>query len=539
MQQNEQTWRPVTYASRSMSETEKRYAQIEKEALAVTWACERFATYILGMKFHIETDHKPLVPLLGTKHLDSLPPRILRFRLRLARFSYTITHIPGNLQYTADTLSRAPTTSDLNDKRLEGEAEALMELSVKNLPASAGTREKYRQAQADDPICSSVITHCQQGWKNRKNIEPDLRPYWKVRSELTVDREGLLLRGKRIVVPKALRKHTLEKIHTGHQGMQRCCMRAKISVWWPGISHDVESMVRECSTCAREFHPRKELMIPTDIPDYPWQKVGTDLFQLKGDTYLLVVDCFSRYPEIKKISSTTSLNIISALKPIFARFGIPETVVSDNGPQYASHEFQEFAKAYDFNPVTSSPLFPQSNGQAERTVQTVKKLLKESSDPDMALLTYRTTPFPWCGLSPAELLMGRRLRANLPLLKEQLVPEWSYRSSFIGNNHAFKNKQRHDYDRHHGVRNLPPIPPGSEVWINTDDDPGPGTVVTPANAPRSYVVETPSGQQIRRNQHHLNVVPDSHNCDQPQQTTKATIMTRSKTGMAINPPERL
>lgn len=131
-------------------------------------------------------------------------------------------------------------------------------------------------------------------------------------------------------------------------------------------------------------------MIPTDTPDYPWQNVGTDLFQLKGDTYLLVVDYFSRYPEIKKIASKTSLNIISALKPFFARFGIPETVLSDNGPQYASHEFQEFSEAYDFNHVTISPLFPQSNGQAERTVQTVKRLLKESPDPDMALLTKRT-----------------------------------------------------------------------------------------------------------------------------------------------------
>ena len=91
-----------------MTETETRYAQIEKEALATTWACERFSTYILGMKFMIEMDHKPLVPLLGAKNLDILPNRILRFRLRLARFDYTISHVPGNLLYTADTLSCAP-----------------------------------------------------------------------------------------------------------------------------------------------------------------------------------------------------------------------------------------------------------------------------------------------------------------------------------------------------------------------------------------------------------------------------------------------
>ena len=130
-----------------------------------------------------------------------------------------------------------------------------------------------------------------------------------------------------------------------------------------------------------------------------------------------------------------------ALKDI-SRFGIPETVVSDNGPQYSSQEFVGFASAYDFCHVTSSPHFPQSNIQAERTVQTVKKLLKESPDPHMALLNYRCTPFPWCGLSPAELLMGRRLRANIPLLDEQLTPDWKYLGDFRRKNHVFKERQK-------------------------------------------------------------------------------------------------
>ena len=105
LQQDGNDWKPVAYASRSMSQTESRYAQIEKEALATTWACEKFSNFILGKHIEIETDHKPLVPLLGVKHLDSLPPRVLRFRLRLDRFNYSIKHVPGKLLYTADTLS--------------------------------------------------------------------------------------------------------------------------------------------------------------------------------------------------------------------------------------------------------------------------------------------------------------------------------------------------------------------------------------------------------------------------------------------------
>ena len=234
MQQSESSWKPIAYASRSMTETELRYAQIEKEALATTWACEKFSTYILGMKFTIETDHKPLVPLLGSKNLDSLPPRILRFRLRLARYDYTITHVPGKLLYTADALSQAPSASTENDSRLQDEAETFMEIGILSLPASAGRLSQYRKAQEDDTLCVLVRKHCKEGWPDEKrNIETDseLRQYWKARAHLVIDKDGLLLHGRRIVVPRSLRRETLIGIHSGHQGIQRCRLRAKISVW--------------------------------------------------------------------------------------------------------------------------------------------------------------------------------------------------------------------------------------------------------------------------------------------------------------------
>lgn len=150
-------------------------------------------------------------------------------------------------------------------------------------------------------------------------------------------------------------------------------------------------------------------LIPTSLPDYPWQKVGSDLFTLQGINYIVIVDYFSRYPEVMviKLQTTTSQSIIVAMKSIFSRHGIPEMVVSNNGPQYSSQEFADFAKTYQFSHVTSSPHYPPSNGHAERRVKTVKRLLKDSDDPYLSLLSYRTTPLPWCGISPAELLMGR------------------------------------------------------------------------------------------------------------------------------------
>ena len=235
-------------------------------------------------------------------------------------------------------------------------------------------------------------------------------------------------------------------------------------------------------------------MIPTELPEYPWQKIATDLFYFRGVTYLAVVDYFSRYPEVVKLSETSSHAIIEALKTIFSRFGIPEIVVSDNGPQYNSVEFTQFAKAYDFDHTTSSPLYAQSNGQAERTVKTLKKLLKMSKDLPMALLTYRSTPFPWCRLSPAELLMGRRLRANIPVVKDQLIPHWGYLEEFRRSNRIFKDCQKRDYDRHHASRDLPSIPNDSDVWITSGDQPVAGKIVSQASTPRSYIVNTPTGQ---------------------------------------------
>ena len=153
-------------------------------------------------------------------------------------------------------------------------------------------------------------------------------------------------------------------------------------------------------------------MISSTLSDYPWQKVGSDLFHFKGATYLLIVHYYLHYPEIIKLSSTTSDSNLRALRSIFSRLGILEVLISDNGLQYASEVMKDFAKSYGFEHITNSPRCPQGNALAERTVKTVKALLKKYADLYLALLAYRATPFPWCGHSPAELLMGRQLTTS-------------------------------------------------------------------------------------------------------------------------------
>ena len=247
-----------------------------------------------------------------------------------------------------------------------------------------------------------------------------------------------------------------------------------------------------------------------------------------------------------RLTSTTSSSVITALKSMFSRHGIPENFRSDNGPQYSSAEFEAFAKMYEFEHNSSSPRFPQSNGLAERTVKTVKQLLSHSTDLSMALLNYRATPLPWCDRSPAELLMGRRLRSTLPQVRQQLIPEWNYLADVRKADQRHKHRQKKNYDHRHKTREHLEIPCDTEVWIKSGDTPVRATVKDKLDAPRSYLVDTPTGTQ-RRNRYHLAVIPPEQSLDPsptvepPRPSTNPEprkIMTRSQTGTQVRPPER-
>jgi transposase InsO family protein len=496
--QEDGTRRPVCYASRSLSETESRYATIEKEALAAIWACKKFHQYILGLPFRLETDHKPLVPLLTNKDLDKVPIRVLRMRLQLMRYAPEVCYVPGRENQTADALSRAPSREpDEREMMLVSEIEAY---AKDHLYPENVTVQRLRQAQGDDPLCKTVKKHVLEGWPTYKSdaMKP-LHPYWDVQAHLSVGPTGLLMYDNRMVVPHSMRVEMLDKIHSAHQGIVKCRARARRSLWWPLMSMQVKEMVDNCQTCRQYSRIPVEPLMPSTLPDRPWERVGSDLFVFKKQHYLLVVDYYSRWIEIRKLSSLTPSTVIEHLKSMFSVHGIPDVMISDNGGQYAAEEFRLFTESYGFTHVTSSPRYPRANGEAERAVATVKSILYKCSDPYLAMLSYRTTPLD-NGFTPSELLMGRHLQNSVPAPVEALVKRTN--PDIASKEQAQREAAKQHHDLRHRAKELPPLNAGQSVWIRDMKTNG---VVRKEVSLRSYAVSTPKGT-VRRNRSAL--IPD-------------------------------
>ena len=341
-------------------------------------------------------------------------------------------------------------------------------------------------------------------------LKGPLKAYWPYQSALSVQ-EGIIMYGNRMLIPSSLRLEMLDRIHTGHQGIHKCRQLAKQSIWWPGMSQQIEDMVKSCRVCAENSNHKLEPLIPSETPTRPWQKLGTDLFEFRKSQYLLIVDYYSRFIEIAKLSSSTSSDVINHMKSIFARHGYPSMLVSDNGTQYASQEFAEFMREHKIQHITSSPTHSSGNGEAERAVRTVKNLLKGSVDPYAALLQYRATPLA-NGYSPAELLMSRRLQTGLPASSNVLMPTPPRHDIVKEREDDYKKKMKRNFDSRHAAHPLTPLEIGDEVFLKDREEKG---VVTDNKHQRSFQVQTPSGT-FRRNRFHLNKLPGSNIQPEPE-----------------------
>ena len=249
-----------------------------------------------------------------------------------------------------------------------------------------------------------------------------------------------------------------------------------------------------------------------------------------------MVDYYSRWIEVAKLKNTTAQEVINHTHSMFARHGIPEIVVSDNGPQYSSDLYATFSRKYGFDHETSSPHYPLGNGEAERAVKTVKEMLRKSGDPYLALLVCRSTPLE-NGYSPAQLLMSRNLRTTLPITREQRRPKVVDQSELEEKEEHLKGRQKKNFDQRHRARDLPPLEPGDTLWI--PDRNSSGTVVE-ETSPRSYVVVTGDGS-YRRNRQHLVQMPETEPTQEDEHETESREEERSprtRSSRTSRPPDR-
>ncbi|PAA77815.1 hypothetical protein BOX15_Mlig019617g10 [Macrostomum lignano] len=473
---------PVMYLSRRLTPAERNYSNIEREALAVVWATQRARHFLLGSKFVLQCDHQPLEFIFSpSRELPKVTSaRIMRWALQLSAFDYEISYIKGSCIPHVDALSRI--------EFKEGDGDDCQESFVHWTETEVLKLEQIRDATDNDPVLASVKRRIRSNaWNNCSAAE---RPYKAVRQQLSVENGVVCLRDL-VVPPSRLRQDVLRAAHgDSHCGALATRNRLKLEAWWPGHCEDVENFVKQCQRCA-EIRPMPARTCHTwPAEDGPWRRVHMDHAHVPGfGLLLIVVDAFSGWPEAVPVADKSATTVIKVLRLIFSRLGVPHTLVADNAPEFRDQQLHEWLKKIGCSPMHSPPYHPQSNGCAERMVQTVKKGLRAFAvhqgrfDAYLAklLLNYRATPRGDGRGSPSA-LMGRQLRSPLTLQFDTDAP-LVYQSRpggpaetvrFVvqaGHNTAVVTRDKDDRPvlAHRDQLRLRPSPSRAEVTDNTDD----------------------------------------------------------------------
>ena len=492
------TERPLGYVSQTLTRAKRNYSQLQKERLSCVFGVKKFHNYLFGRSFELITDHKPLLGLLKEDKPVSVhaSPRVKRWALFLGAYEYQLTFRDTKAHANADALSRLPLPIEPATTEVPPEL-VLLARHLRDSPVTAGD---IRNWTAKDRVLAQVSQFVLQGWPSTK-CGADLEVYTAKQSQLSMY-EGCILWGSRVVIPPQGRDAVLQELHEGHPGMSKMKSLARMYVWLPGIDDDVERCVRQCDRCQQvQSSPPPAPLHPWSWPTRPWARLHIDYAgPFEGKMLLVVVDAHSEWIEVFPSTNATSSTVISCLRPLFARFGIPETIVSDNGSCFVSEEFEHFLGANGIKHYTSAPYHPSSNGLAERVVQIVKRGLRKESEGDLnlrlskTLLNYLLAPQSTTGVSPSELLLGRRIRTRLDLLKPHTADRVERRQSQQKAQHDTRARPRKfELGETVFVKNFGP----GQKWL-------PGKVVE-MTGPVSYRVEMEDGRERRCHQDQVRI----------------------------------
>ena len=501
--------RPIAYASRTLTVAEKNYSQLEKEGLAIIFGVKKFHNYLFGLPFIIEFDHQPLSFLFKeTKGISqTASSRIQRWALTLSAYKYSIHHKSGITLSNADTLSRLPRPVTTRSDRQPADLLHSMD-HLAGIPVQAAV---IKDLTNKDPVLSQVRKFVLSSWP--ESTPPEFKPFKTKSLELsTID--GCLLWGNRVVIPPQAQEAILSELHETHPGTSKMKALARSYVWWPKMDEQIEDLVKKCPECQESrVAPPTAPLHPWQWPDQPWSRVHLDFAgPFMGQMFLVIVDAYSKWLDAYIMLSISSAKTIEVLRVVFATHGLPQTIVTDNGPSFVSQEFAKFMSLNGIKRIKSAPYHPSTNGQTERSVQTLKKGLKCVKGTTVQerllrfLFDYRITPHTVTGVPPSELLMKRRLRSRFDLLfpdlKERVEKRQEKQKKTRDNSKVLRKFQKGDSVFVESFsRNKP-------RWI-------PGIVVQ-VSGPLSYQVKLEDGTMVKRHVDHVRSRYDQPTADREE-----------------------
>ncbi|UYV66448.1 hypothetical protein LAZ67_4001712 [Cordylochernes scorpioides] len=402
--------RIVACASRTLSDAERKYSIVEKEALACVWACEKFRRWVWGLKFTLRTDQSSLTTLLTTKGNDRAELRIARWSARLMNFDYNIEYKKGRDNVLPDYLSRSSLSSH---EDYDGEVELIASINQDMLAISE--EEFLRECS----LCPEIIA-----------LKEQLMKPW-IQEDLILNEKG------KILVPVSLRNKLLSFAHKAHQGMVRTKQRLRESYWWPGMDKDVEDLVTNCWVCKNHDKRLKSIRVPitpVERPANPWTKLGLDIVGPFIDSdigfrfAITLIDYTSKWPEVFSTNKTTSKVIINFLEDVFSREGFPREIVTDNGTPFISEEFEDFLRSNGIKHIRTANYHPACNGEVENFNKTLKSTVltahlqhtEVKRTIQLFLREYRSTPHTVTKQTPSAVLHGRTLRTLVHVFDKEV-----------------------------------------------------------------------------------------------------------------------
>ena len=500
-------WKITLVGSRFTHTAESRYAPVEGEALAVAYALDHARHFVLGCaELLIAVDHKPLLSIFGERSIDSIPnTRLRNLKEKTLRYRFKMVYIPGAKHKATDAVSRKPagsinppmlvlpdddTTDEPNTNsslatvgeffaasRQKSDTNNDVCLAALNAMNSiqAVTWDRIKIASSSDGEMESLLWFVQSGFPQCKGELPqNLQVYFQHRMHLS-SVDGVVLYKNRIIVPQSLREVILSLLHSAHQGVTRMTARAEASIFWPGITADIERTRLNCSAC-NKITPSQPSAPPQNIqcPSFPFQMISADFFSYKGKSYLVIVDRYSNWPIIER-SSDGSKGLVDSLRRTFSTFGIPDELASDGGTEFTAQTTKKFLNDWGIHHRISSVAFPHSNCRAEIGVKTAKRMIIDNTDHhgnlnldafQRAILVYRNTPAPDTDLSPAQCVFGRPIKDFIPIPRNKYHPHPTWVETLNKREEALKNRhQRMQENWSLHTKKLTPLKVGDTVRI--------------------------------------------------------------------------